>query len=92
MSTMPVEFSPSRKSRILVVDDDASIRNVCSALLACSGYGGRYCRGWFQRAVEHQVLPCLIFSSPISTCRTCPVFELLSVVRRRFPQIVVVSR
>jgi CheY-like chemotaxis protein len=90
MSTMPVEFSPSRKSRILVVDDDASIRNLCSALLACSGYVVDTAEDGFSAllSIKHAV-PDLLLSD--LNMPHMSGFELLSVVRRRFPQVVVVA-
>jgi CheY-like chemotaxis protein len=89
MSTMPVEF-PHRKSRILVVDDDASIRNVCSALLSCSGYAVDTAEDGFSALLSIKyAVPDLLLSD--LNMPHMSGFELLSVVRRRFPQIVVIA-
>src|SRR6185369_4277780 len=90
MSTMPVEFPFPRKSRVLVVDDDASIRNVCSALLACCGYAVDTAEDGFSALLSIKyAVPDLLLSD--LNMPHMSGFELLSVVRRRFPQIVVIA-
>jgi CheY-like chemotaxis protein len=87
---MPVQFSHPRKSRILVVDDDASIRNVCSALLSCSGYAVDTAEDGFSALLSIKyAVPDLLLSD--LNMPHMSGFELLSVVRRRFPQIVVIG-
>jgi CheY-like chemotaxis protein len=89
MSAMPVEF-PARKSRVLVVDDDSSIRNVCSALLSCSGYAVDTAEDGFSALLSIKyAVPDLLLSD--LNMPHMSGFELLSVVRRRFPQIVVIA-
>jgi CheY-like chemotaxis protein len=84
-----MESSP-RKSRVLVVDDDASIRNVCSALLACSGYAVDTAEDGFSALLSIKyAVPDLLLSD--LNMPHMSGFELLSVVRRRFPQIVVIA-
>lgn len=90
MSIMPVQFPLPRKSRVLVVDDEASIRNVCSALLACSGYAVDTAEDGFSALLSIKyAVPDLLLSD--LNMPHMSGFELLSVVRRRFPQIVVIA-
>ena len=89
MSKMAVEFA-HHKSRVLVVDDDVSIRNVCSALLSCSGYAVDTAEDGFSALLSIKyAVPDLLLSD--LNMPHMSGFELLSVVRRRFPQIVVIA-
>lgn len=79
-----------RRSRILVVDDDAGVRNVCSMLLRESGYDVDTAEDGFSALVSIKTaIPELLLSD--LNMPHMSGFELLSVVRRRFPQIVVIA-
>src|SRR5256885_1313284 len=82
-------FSPSRQ-QILLVDDEPSIREVFTLLLASSGYDVSVAEDGFA-ALERlrRGLPDLIVSD-LNTPQMSG-YELLSVVRRRFPQILSVA-
>jgi len=87
MSTQNV---PPKKSRVLVVDDDAGIRNVCAALLLNSGYLVDTAQDGFTALLSiSAALPNLVLSD--LNMPHMSGFELLSVVRRRFPQIMVIA-
>ncbi|MCU1286270.1 MAG: response regulator receiver protein [Acidobacteriales bacterium] len=78
------------KRRILIVDDDKSIRNMLALIMAAEGYEVAKASNGFD-ALEHvkNSLPALVISDlnmPLMSG-----FELLSVLRRRFPKIVVVA-
>jgi|SRR5581483_534091 len=78
------------KSRVLVVDDDAGIRNVCAALLLSSGYIVDTAQDGFSALLcIKAALPNLVLSD--LNMPHMSGFELLSVVRRRFPQIMVIA-
>jgi CheY-like chemotaxis protein len=90
MPTMPVQFSVPRKLRVLVVDDEASIRNVCSALFSCSGYAVDTAEDGFSALLSIKyAVPDLLLSD--LNMPHMSGFELLSVVRRRFPQMMVIA-
>ena len=83
------ETRPS-KPRILVVDDDAGIRNVCSMLLLSSGYLVDTAEDGFSALLSiKSVIPNLVLSD--LNMPHMSGFEFLSVVRRRFPQIMVIA-
>lgn len=76
--------------RILVVDDEPIIREVSSAVLSKEGYEVRTADGGFSALAElRRSLPDLIISD--LRMPNMSGFELLSVVRRRFPHIPVVA-
>jgi CheY-like chemotaxis protein len=76
--------------RILVADDDASIRNVCSALLLSSGYLVDTAQDGFSALLSiKDAVPNLVLSD--LNMPHMSGFELLSVLRRRFPQIMVIA-
>lgn len=71
--------------RILVVDDDGQIRRVSEAVLSQYGYEVRTASDGFEAlALMRKALPDLIISD--LKMPNMSGFELLSVVRRRFPQ------
>lgn len=75
--------------RILVVDDDEDIRRSSAAVLARGGYEVRIADGGFEAlTLMRQALPDLIITD--LRMPNMSGFELLSVVRRRFPQIPVI--
>lgn len=76
--------------RILVVDDEPIIRQVSSAVLSKEGYEVRTAEGGFAALAElRRALPDLIISD--LRMPNMSGFELLSIVRRRFPQIPVIA-
>ncbi len=81
---------PSHRFRILVVDDDAGIRNVCSAMLLASGYLVDTAQDGFSALLSIKCcLPDLVLSD--LNMPHMSGFEFLSVVRRRFPKIMVLA-
>jgi len=82
-------FSPS-KHQILVVDDQPSIREAIGMLLISSGYDvGTAENGFGALQQLRRTLPDLIVSD--LNMPQMSGYELLSVVRRRFPQILTVA-
>jgi CheY-like chemotaxis protein len=76
--------------RVLVVDDDAGIRNVCSMLLLNAGYLVETAEDGFSARLSIRAdLPNLVLSD--LNMPHMSGFEFLSVVRRRFPQIMVIA-
>ncbi len=76
--------------RILVVDDERSIRETASTLLGSKGYEVRTAEDGFAALIElRRALPDLV----ISDLKMAGMngFELLSIIRRRFPQIPVIA-
>jgi CheY-like chemotaxis protein len=81
--------SPS-KHPILVVDDEPSIRESLARLLVSSGYDVSTANDGFAALLHlRQALPDLIVSD--LNMPQMSGYELLSVVRRRFPQIITVA-
>lgn len=79
----------SFKYRILVVDDEPSIRAISEVLLVKKGYEVRTAGDGFEALVElRRALPDVIISD--LTMPNMSGFELLSIVRRRFPQIPII--
>ena len=79
----------SFKYRILVVDDEPSIRQISEVLLVKKGYEVRTAGDGFEALVElRRALPDVIISD--LTMPNMSGFELLSIVRRRFPQIPII--
>lgn len=76
--------------RILVVDDDERIRRASEEILSHFGYEVRIAEDGFEALVlMRRALPDLIISD--LKMPNMSGFELLSVVRRRFPQIPVIA-
>ena len=88
---MPVSGRGSGFSyRILVVDDEESIRSTSTAILTQNGYEVRTAVDGFAALVElRSSLPDVIISD--LRMPNMSGFELLSVVRRRFPHIAVIA-
>jgi DNA-binding LytR/AlgR family response regulator len=79
----------SFKYRILVVDDEPSIREISEILLVKKGFEVRTAGDGFEALVElRRALPDVIISD--LTMPNMSGFELLSIVRRRFPQIPII--
>lgn len=76
--------------RILVVDDEEQIRRVSEHVLSHCGYEVRTASHGFEAlALMRKALPDLIISD--LSMPNMSGFELLSIVRRRFPQIPVIA-
>lgn len=81
--------SPS-KHQILVVDDESSIRETIAALLMSSGYDVSTAENGFTALQQlKRTLPDVMVSD--LNMPQMSGYELLSVVRRRFPQILTVA-
>lgn len=78
------------RGRILIVDDDPSIRSTVSMLLAARGYDVRAAEDGFDALLQMKThVPELIISD--LNMPQMSGFEFLSVIRRRFPQVLVVA-
>ena len=78
------------KLRILFVDDDSALRESSALILKSFGYEVRTAEDGFQALVElRSVLPDLIVSD--LRMPNMSGFELLSIVRKRFPHIPVIA-
>ncbi len=83
-------MSDSFNYRILVVDDEAGIRETASVLLSSKGYEVHVAEDGFAALAQlRRSLPDLIISD--LRMPNMSGFELLSVIRRRFPQIPVIA-
>ncbi len=79
------------KRRILFVDDEKNIRDVMAAILTVAGYDVTTAEDGFDALLQMSgaVLPDLVISD--LNMPQMSGFELLSVIRRRFPQIAVIA-
>ena len=83
-------MSESHEGKILVVDDEPNIREVLSALLTSAGYDVTTAKDGFDALLQlKRSLPDVVISD--LNMPQMSGFELLSVVRRRFPQIMVIA-
>jgi CheY-like chemotaxis protein len=81
---------PTRKPSILIVEDDVPLRALLSAILAESAYNVRSAKNGFAALTEIRAeIPDILLSDLYMSGMSG--FELLSVVRRRFPAIRVVA-
>ena len=81
---------PTEKTSLLIVDDDVSICKSLSVILAESGYRVRSTADGFSALVElRNGIPDILLSD--LNMPGMSGFELLSVVRRRFPAIKVIA-
>src|SRR6185503_2591064 len=88
--TPPYSMVPKYKTRILVVEDDATVRLTISRLLAEEGYDVSTANDSFDALLQlEQRVPDLMLSD--LNMPQMSGFELLYVVRRRFPEILVVA-
>ena len=90
-SMLPLNaMAPKSATRILVVEDDATVRHTISNLLSEQGYDVSIAIDGFDALLqlEHKI-PNLILSD--LNMPQMSGFELLSVVRRRFPEILVLA-
>ncbi len=77
---------PESRARILIVDDEPSIRGALSAVLTEIGYGVRCAEDGYSALRElSREIPDIVLSDLHMPGMTG--FELLSVLRRRFPEI-----
>jgi CheY-like chemotaxis protein len=83
-------MSTKSKTRILVVEDDATVRLTISKLLTEEGYDVSTANDGFDALLHLQhMVPDLILSD--LNMPQMSGFELLSVIRRRFPKVLVVA-
>jgi CheY-like chemotaxis protein len=81
---------PALKANLLIVEDDVQLRMLLSAILTQSGYRVRAVEDGFSALAEIRAdMPDLILSDLYMLGMSG--FELLSVVRRRFPAIAVIA-
>ena len=78
------------KPRILVVDDEPGVREVTASLLKSQGYEVRVAEDGFDALLKLRTMPSDLVVSDLNMPRVSG-FELLSVLRRRFPEISVVA-
>src|SRR3954467_5037721 len=83
-------MSSSPKHRILVVDDQESVRATVSMLLAVHGYLVTRAEDGFDALLKMKRKEPDLIVSDLNMPRMSG-FEFLSVVRRRFPQVLVVA-
>jgi DNA-binding NtrC family response regulator len=89
---MPEErhMMPNAKVKLLIVDDEASLRTSLSLIFTTFGYGVRSAEDGFSALGEiRNEMPDILLSD--LNMPGMSVFELLSVVRRRFPTIQVIA-
>lgn len=83
-------MSTPSKHQVLVVDDDPSVRETVALLLMSAGYDVAAAEDGFGALLQlRKMLPDLIISD--LNMPHMSGFELLSVVRRRFPEILTVA-
>jgi CheY-like chemotaxis protein len=83
-------MSDSPKNRILIVDDDPSIRTMVATTLSVEGYEVATAENGFDALLQLKTkVPELIVSD--LNMPQMSGFEFLSVIRRRFPEILVVA-
>ncbi len=79
-----------RKTKILLVDDDASLRHLMTLVLSTAGYAVRSAHDGFSALADiRSDMPDLLLSDLYMP--EMSGFEFLSVVRRRFPKIPIVA-
>ena len=77
---------PETKAKVLIVDDEPSIRGAISAVLTDVGYGVRWAEDGYSALRElNREIPDIVLSDLHMPGLTG--FELLSVLRRRFPEV-----
>ncbi|GAC1426147.1 MAG: hypothetical protein NVSMB62_23520 [Acidobacteriaceae bacterium] len=77
-------------TQLLIVDDDPEIRSLLSSILSVSGYATRAAdNGFSALAAMRESMPEIIVSD--LNMPEMSGFELLSIIRRRFPQLRVVA-
>jgi CheY-like chemotaxis protein len=82
--------SKTVKNRILVVDDEASIRESMEMLLTAEGYEVRTATNGFDALLQLRIELSDLIVSDLNMPQMSG-FELLSVIRRRYPEIPVIA-
>jgi CheY-like chemotaxis protein len=82
--------SKTVKNRILVVDDEASIRESMEMLLTAEGYKVRTATDGFDALLQLRIELSDLIVSDLNMPQMSG-FELLSVIRRRYPEIPVIA-
>src|ERR1051326_8376652 len=83
-------MSNSTKHEILIVDDEAAVRDTLAMLLQASGYFVSVAVNGFDALLQlKRKIPAIVLSD--LNMPQMSGFEFLSVVRRRFPRISVVA-
>jgi DNA-binding response OmpR family regulator len=81
---------PALKNNLLLVDDDVELRTLLTAILTRSGYKVRAAEDGFSALAETRIdMPDIVLSDLYMIGMSG--FELLSVVRRRFPVVRVIA-
>lgn len=83
-------MAPVIKNRVLVVDDDESIRELFTLLLRKEGYEVTAAENGFDGLLKLKKLVPDVIISDLNMPKMSG-FEFLSVVRRRFPEISVIA-
>jgi CheY-like chemotaxis protein len=83
-----MQLTPSHK--VLVVDDEASVRTAVSALLSSESYQVSTAENGFDALLQLRSDDFALIVSDLNMPQMSG-FELLSVVRRRFPEVLVVA-
>jgi len=81
---------PHRKNNLLIVEDDIQLRVLLTAILTQAGYRVRAAEDGFSALIQMRAdMPAIIISDLYMLGMSG--FELLSVVRRRFPEVTVIA-
>ena len=83
-------MSAGTRSHVLVVDDESSIRDSMSMLLQAAGYDVRTAEHGFDALLQLGTWTVDVVISDLNMPQMSG-FEFMSVVRRRFPEIVVIA-
>jgi CheY-like chemotaxis protein len=82
--------APDTRHSVLIVDDEASIRETTSMLLSASGYETRTAKNGFDALLQLRTAKPDVVISDLNMPEMSG-FEFLSILRRRFPEILVVA-
>ena len=81
---------PHRKNNILIVEDDVQLRALLTAILTQAGFRVRAAEDGFSALTQMRAdMPDIILSDLYMLGMSG--FELLSVIRRRFPEVTVIA-
>jgi CheY-like chemotaxis protein len=81
---------PQRKNNILIVEDDVQLRVLLTAILTQAGFRVRAAEDGFSALIQMRAdVPDIILSDLYMLGMSG--FELLSVIRRRFPEVTVIA-
>lgn len=83
-------MNAATRGHILVVDDEASIRDSMSMLLKAAGYNVRTAEHGFDALLQLATAPADVVISDLNMPQMSG-FEFMSVLRRRFPEIAVIA-